>query len=291
MGILAVVAGACLHAMTMTAGAQTVLALTSASTIGEYTVSGSVINSSFITGVNSPTAITVSDGYVYAASYDSNMEVFDAATGAEVNSYSIGFNPWFIAVSGSNLFATYWANPGVYDYNASTGALITSSFVASSGPCGLALSGNNLYVANAFTGSISEYDATTGDVINESLITGLNSPLGIAVSGNSLYVSQGGGGGGFNPTGEYDATTGDTINADFITSVYAPWGIAVSGTVLMETNNSVNTINEFNSTTGDAIGSFPIEGSGIAVNDVPEPSTWAMLMAGAGALALFRKRR
>ena len=58
---------------------------------------------------------------------------------------------------------------------------------------------------------------------------------------------------GSNTVGEYDASTGALIDANFVTGLDNPYGLAVS--------------------------------------DVPEPSTWALLGSGAGWLGLILRRR
>ena len=286
--ILTTVLMAAVWAIPKTACAQTIYAGSSSTSIGEYSASGSVIDSGFITGVPNPiVSLAVSGNDIYVGTYD-NIGIYSASNGSLITNISTSYEPWFLAVSGTNLFAAYWANSGVYDYNANTGALITSTFVQISDCAGLAVAGNDLYVAG--NGGVGEYNATTGAAIASSLITGLGSPMGIAVSGTDLFVATGGGGGGSSPIGEYNATTGATINAS-LTTLTSPWALGVSGNTLYASTNTGSSIYEINATNGASTGSFSVSDSGLAVQTVPEPATWATLLAGLGSLLAFRRRR
>jgi hypothetical protein len=294
--ILTTVLVAAAWAIPKTACAQTIYAASSGTSIGEYSASGTVINSGFITGVpNSITSLAVSGNDIYVGTYD-NIGIYNATNGSLITNISTGYEPWFLAVSGTNLLAAYWGNSGVYDYNANTGALISSTFVSVSAPAGLAVVGNDLYVAsNAGGGGVGEYNATTGAAISPSLITGLGlySPMGIAVSGTDLFIATGGGGGLNDAIGEYNATTGATINAS-LTTLGSPWALGVSGNTLYASTNTGASIDEINATTGASTGSFSTSTAGssaLTVQAVPEPATWVTLLAGLGSLLAFRRRR
>ena len=289
--ILTTVLVAAVWAIPKTASAQTIYAASTSTSIGEYSASGDVIDSDFITGLPySITSLAVSGNDVYVGTND-NIGIYNAANGSLISNISTSYTPWFLAVSGNNLLAGYWGNSGVYDYNANTGALISSSFVPVSGPLGLAVAGNDLYVASNNDGTVGEYNATTGAAINPSLITGLSSPMGIAISGTDLFVATGGGGGGTHSIGEYNATTGATINAS-LTTLGSPWALGISGNTLYASTNTGASINEIDATTGASIGSISTAASeALAVQGVPEPATWGTLLAGLGALLAFRRRR
>ena len=275
-------------AIPKTACAQTIYAASSGNSIGEYSASGTVIDSGFITGVpNSITSLAVSGNDVYVGTAD-NIGIYNASNGSLITNISISYQPWFLAVSGNNLLAGYWGNSGVCDYNANTGALISSTFVQVSDPLGLAVVGNDLYVAG--NGGVGEYNATTGAAINSSLITGLNNPMGIAVSGTDLFVATGGAGQANYAIGEYNATTGETINAS-LTTLWSPWALSISGNTLYASTNAGASINEIDATSGASTGSFSAVGPALATQSVPEPATWVTLLAGLGSLLAFRRRR
>jgi glutamine cyclotransferase len=287
--ILTTVLVAAVWAIPRTARAQMIYAASTYNSVGEYSAGGTVINSGFITGLpNAVMSLAVSGNDVYVGTYD-NIGIYNGSNGSLITNISTSYTPWFLAVSGTNLLAACWVNSGVYDYNANTGALITSSFVPVNGPEGLTVVGNDLYVASYSNGSVGEYNATTGAAINSSLITGLYDPMGIAVSGTDLFVATGGGGGSNDAIGEYNATTGATINAS-LTTLTMPWALDVSGNTLYASTNSGSSIYEINATSGASTGSFSVANSGLAMQSVPEPCTGAFVMGAAGLAWLVRRR-
>jgi hypothetical protein len=284
-------------------------------TIGEYTAAGATMNSSLISGLNNPVNIVVSGSNLFVVNegifaagqtYVHNSGTIGEYTigGATVNPSLIrGMNePAGIAVSGTNLFVVNVMNGTIGEYT-TAGATVNASLITGlNASQSIAISGSNLFVASAGNGrvgngTISEY-TTSGALVNASLITGLNFPDGITVSGANLFVSNAGTSNnssivpGTGSIGEY-TTSGATINASLITGLNSPDGIAVSGGNLSVVSYFDGTIGEYDAITGAAVNAPLISGlnfpSGIAI--VPEPSTWALLTMGLGALLAFRRRR
>lgn len=166
------------------------------------------------------------------------------------------------------------------------------------------MSGSDIFVTNYFnssttpgTGFIGEY-TTSGSTVNTSLVSGLDNPSGIAVSGSDIFVAITGGSGSIN---EY-TTAGVTVGTGTLISsgLTEPEGIAVSGSDLFVDNFAglnagAGSIGEY-TTSGLTVSGTLVSGLnspfGIAVEPVPEPSTWALLaIAGAGSLLILRRRR
>src|SRR5450759_792596 len=190
-----------------------------------------------------------------------------------------------------------------------SGATVNASLVSGlNEPLGIAVSGSNLFVTNGYggttgAGTIGEYNAITGATVNASLVSGLNYPFGIDVSGSDLFVANNNFGTIYNAgtIGEYNAITGAAVNASLVSGLNYPIGLAVSGPDLFVTNANPGTIGEY-TTSGATVNASLISGSGfyptnIAVSaapvsaPVPEPSTYAMLLAGLGLIGFIAYRR
>ncbi len=194
-------------------------------TIGEYSLTGQTINSSFITGLSSPTGIAVSGGYIYVAQENGTIRKYTTA-GLLVNASLISglYLPWGITISGNNLFV---ANGGgesstIGEYTIS-GATVNASLVSGLGnPTGLATDGNNLYVTCWHTGTVGIY-MTSGTEIKTFGSPGAY-PGGVTLDGNGhVYVST------LNGVGEY-TTAGTPINTTLISGGYnSGVGIGLDG--------------------------------------------------------------
>jgi hypothetical protein len=113
-------------------------------TVGEYTTSGTVVNASLISGLNSPTSIAVSGNDLFVASFGSH-------------GYTIG------------------------EYMTSGSTVNASLITGFDSPQGIAVSGNDLFVSNTGDGTVGEY-TTSGATVDANLISGLSDPYGIAIS-------------------------------------------------------------------------------------------------------------
>lgn len=219
---------------------------------------GSTVSTAFLNpGVYYPTGIAVSGNNLFLASQQGQkIGLYDATTGATLNASFISgvYNPTYLALDGNGRLFVTNNNSEVSVFNAATGAPVSPHFITGlSGPMGLALDANNrLYVASVNGNSVGVYDATTGALINSSLIAGLNSPRALAIDpAGNLYVSSFAS--GTYRVGVYNALTGAALNPTLLV-------------------------------TGSSIG-------GLGFAAVPEPATWASLLAGLALLAIAASRR
>jgi len=191
-----------------------------------YSLTGASLATPFISGYGADLEITGND--VFMPTFFQTVGKF-TSSGTVVNdtfitSPALLDHPGDIIRSGNTLYITVEGNGSVATYNATTGAVINTSFITGlSNPVALALGNNVLYVANFGSDSIGVYNATTGAVINASLITGLNDPVDIALFGGFLYVANRNSG----QIGKYDANSGLAVDASFISVTY-PTGVAVA---------------------------------------------------------------
>lgn len=280
------------------------LFLTMGNTVVEYNSSGNLVSMDLF-AVSSPAGgIAYSGGNLFV-SYGSG-----AHGGSGVAEYSTSGTPvnatlisgltgtmGGLAISGGDIFlANYTAGTiGEYDLN---GNPINASLITGlDHPVAIAISSDDIYVVNAngSSSSVGEYDLS-GTPVNGSLITGLGIPItspevgGIAISGNDLFVANTIN----NSIGEYDLS-GTPINTSLITDGANPSAMTVNGNDLYDIVLN-GFVNEY--TTAGADVAHPLLGNGpsgqytgIAVGPVPEPSTMALLLAGAGACWVRCRRK
>ncbi|HYA79055.1 MAG TPA: PEP-CTERM sorting domain-containing protein [Candidatus Nitrosopolaris sp.] len=264
-------------------------------TIGEYSLSGQTINSSFITGLSSPTGLAVSGGYLYVAQENGTIREY-TTSGALVNPSLISglYLPWGIAISGNNLFV---ANAGgesstIGEYTIN-GATVNASLVTGLGnPTGLATDGTYLYVTCWHTGTVGIY-TTSGAGITTFGAPGAY-PGGIVLDGSGhVYVST------LNGVGEY-TTAGVPINPTLISGGYnSGVGIALDG------NGHLFWADNYGGAGGNVIGEYTTNGQLINANFitglsnpvamvlVPEPATSVLVLVGLAGLvcrSVFRRR-
>jgi len=280
--------------------AQIFIANSDDGTVGEYTLSGTPINKSLISGLNDPTAVSVSGSniFVMTSPDDGTARIGEyTISGDQINPNLItGLNaPAGMAMSGPDIFIGDFYNSGISEFT-TAGTTVKSPLVAGAGePFAIAVSGSDIFLS--LGGSINEY-TTSGTLVKKNLIKGLTVADALAVSGSDLFVGNNNG----DIVGEY-TTAGATVNADLIKisgGVFVN-GITVAGSDLFVTNAidpaqdfpASNFVAEY-TTSGDLVNASLISGlsypAGIAVI-VPEPATPPLLLLAGFGMMLFRMRR
>lgn len=241
-------------------------------TVGEYSLDGTTVNASLITGLTQPAGLALFGNHLYVIVHgdDTNgtVAVYDATTGAVLKPLLITAPqfPEVLAISRGNL---YLVSPGasgegsglVGVYDAKTGAVIDAPLLAGLVyPVGIAAADDRLYLPqqlNLIFGYINVYDATTGALLISQLVSGLlHQPLGLAVGGGYLFEANGTDG----TIGKYDARTGAVINAAFISGLSGPNQLATLGATIFVTNSGNGTIGEYDGRTGAAINPSLVSG-------------------------------
>jgi hypothetical protein len=148
-----------------------------------------------------------------------------------------------------------------------------------------------------YDGRIGEY-TTSGTTVNDSLASGVYDPGGLSLSGTDIFVVYdfNNGGNHYGYVGEF-TTSGGTVNAYLLSGLNSPTATAVSGTDLFVGDMDDGSIGEF-STSGTTINTSLVSGLSqfnstfdIAIAPVPEPSSWASILAGGALLACARRFR
>lgn len=271
-------------------------------TVSTYTLDGTPIDQPLVNNLSNPFGVAVSGNTLYVANYGlGTLATYNASTGAGIGSNPLisGLsNPADILVSGNTLYVTNMGNGTVDAFNATTGSLLGGNPLISGLTDNeyLALAGNNLYVSTF--GAIYEYNATTGAMVGSGpLVSGLTNARGIAVNGNDLYVADASAG----TVTVYDATTGSQIGANpLITGLADPRKVAFYDGDLYVSDVAPwdNSIMTYDATTGEMIVScwyapnaFDFTIAGGDPIPVPEPSTWALIVAGIAMVIFVRRSR
>ena len=158
-------------------------------TVAEYTTSGSTVNASLITGVDSLGGFTVSGGDIFVSTANGISEYTTA--GVLVHSSVVpGVSGTGFALSGSDLFVLNPGDPGTIGEYTTSGSTVNASLITGlTDPTNIAVSGSDLFVGYG-AGMVGEY-TTSGSVVNASLYS--TGPYlwsdGLAASGSDVFDS------------------------------------------------------------------------------------------------------
>lgn len=248
-------------------------------TVGKYDITtGSVINTSFITGLTNPQGLAVSGNNLFVANNNiGRIGKYNADTGVAFNSSFIGGLSTVMAltVSDGNLFVS--SSSAVKRYDLNSGALLASGGSGISSVWGLTVSSGSLFAT--IDDKVVKFDAGTLNTTNASFIAGLTQATGVAAIDGVLYVANS----GTNTIGKYDAITGATLNSSFITggALSQPASLSISGGNLFVVNQSSHSLAVYDLATGATVNASFVTGltqpTGMTVSAIPEPSTYAAM--------------
>jgi len=289
-GLLAILLGLC---SISAAHAQIFVTNYLNGTVGEYNTDGTTVNASLLSGLDNPFGIAMVGSNLFVSNFNDGtngtITEYNLATGS-TSTFASGISHLNgIVASGSELFVPNLGTGTIVEYNTTTGA--SSTLVSGlSTPYNIAVSvsGTDLFYTDHSDSAISEYDIATG-TLTSLPVSGLNYPFDIAASGSDLFITNGDSN---NSVLEYNLSTGSTTT--LFTSTISLYGIAVSGSNLLVATND-NTILEYNLISGHTSTLISSEQGLNGPNDivvdvqgVPEPSTWALMLGGLGALIYWR---
>jgi len=203
------------------------------SEVAKYTTTGSLVNASLITGLNSPTDIKLDGrGNLFVALEGGltpgGVSMFTTG-GVPVNTSLVtnllGVN--CVAFSGTNLFVTLENTAFVSCYGLSGATVVSSNttFITSETkyPGPIVTDGSDIYINDTFLGFLQKY-TMAGAPVDQELDLGEPSGLSMAIDGTNLFVAL------FlnNRVAEY-STTGRIITTNLITGLNGPYGLAADG--------------------------------------------------------------
>jgi hypothetical protein len=260
--------------------------------VAEYSLSGQLINPSFISGLNQPEYLALDTaGNIYVSNWGDNSVGKYTSTGATLNAslfqtVSSGFqglSGLAVDTSGNIFVSQMMGFANIAQYTTSGVKVHDPLFYLSGGPRGPALDGlGNMYVPLQDAGVVAKY-TTSGSIVNASLIGNLINPSSVVVAGNGhLFVASFAG-----TIGEYNLD-GTPVNSSLITGLSGPSSLALDGNGhLFVVEEYIGRIGEY-TTSGETVDASLITGVnnpwGILVV-VPEPSPFLLILV---ALSLLK---
>lgn len=256
-------------------------------TIGEYSLTGGLINSSLVSSLYQPRQLAIDNsGILYVGDGRGMVFAYDTS-GTRFGNISLGIYPFGIATGADGIVYVGGNNGTIHRYSLSS---IADTFISTEGlPNWLNVDGSgNIYVSDPATGFIGSY-SSSGTVIDNQLIS---------ISRNS-YVASGGfaldrNGHLFVPfpdgsISEY-TTSGELLNPSLITGQFDLNGMTVGQDGYLYVIRSDGTVGQY-STSGETVNASLISGLSdpIGIVVIPEPSSAVLTIIGAGILLLRRR--
>lgn len=274
-------------ACALSAPAQIFLADTYYARVGEYSLSGALINPALLTGFSTPYGVDLDgQGFLYVSdAYGGKVGKYTAA-GQTVNaSFITGMpNPRSVAFDGNGHMFVADGGGFINEYTTS-GTLLNASFISGLGylstDCMQVDSSGHLFVfyGAGAGGTLGEW-TTSGTAVNASLLSGLHYPGGMALDGaGHLFL----GNYGERTIGEY-TTAGAVVNSTLISN-YGGGGLVLNEHGNLLAYSTGGAISEY-TTSGQVVNAHLITGLSSPLDiaiQVPEPSA-ATLVGMLGAL-------
>ena len=267
----------------------------------------------FIAALAFTTALTLTPSsalanILYGNSAGSNaIHLIDPLTGVEIARFTPNSgNGRAVVTVGNTIYYTVVGDPHIYELNATTGAPTGSILTQNASMSTLAWDGSHFWTADySGTNHAFEIDPLTGSNIKTITLANASGNMdGLEYFNGKLIGNR------CDACGTYDIydLDGNVLTSAFITAPSSATGIAFDGTNFLVSNIFNSSIGVYSGTTGQLLntvnltsqfGSFLIEDLSVDYSQrvdtggggVPEPSTWAMMLVGFGAIGMtFRKR-
>ncbi len=244
-----------------------------------------------------------------ASSGNNPLHTIDGTTGVEASRF-IGQpsgNGRGIVVVGDVMFYTVTDDSKIYEVNKNTGAPLGFIQTQNQSMSTIAFDGTFFYTADySGTNRAFKIDPTTGNNV-QTITLGMAQQFmdGLEFFNGKLISNR------CDACGVYDVydLSGNVLQAGFITAPSSATGIAFDGTNFLVSNIFSSSIGVYNGSTGALIstinlssnaGGFLIEDLSVDYstridtnpnNPIPEPETYALMLAGLGMLGYMVRRR
>ncbi len=241
-------------------------------------------SASFGTGLTAPTGLALdASGNLYVADYAGSSEgIWKVTPDGTTSLFSVASRPFALAFDSlGNLYSTSQGGR-IYKYSTTgSSTLVASTRQNIAG--GIAIdSADNIYIANYSAGSIQTV-SSNGTI--SDFVTGLGNPVDLVISSNgNLFVS-------LTSIGTVLKITPGGVVTTEVSGLSQPQGLDIDAFNNIYVSDSSGIIKRSPEGASSQIWSGSVNGLGLAVSAVPEPSTYALFGLGALVLVIAARRR